>query len=442
MADYTDIYQIVNNVNKQITGQAAITAVDATTFVAVGNQILQGSTDNIYRAVANTWARTIWASRAYTSGVMRSVEVLEEAWGAVMRKVSFLPLDFEKSNNWNTDIDNTQLDDGASIDPFKIRKAKPVSFYFLGSKTLQSHITHFREELESALNSEAEFSQWYYAKMVEYYNDIETKDETERRLIVLNFMAGAFEMNSSVLDLTASYNTAHLTSYTREQLLTTYGADFRKWAAAEIRQATKSMQDRTALYHANVTGKTILRHTPKPFQKMLLLAPFMSHTETELYSELFNPDYLNLGVYEEVNFWQNPNSPAEINIKPKILDTSTGGAVDGTAQNIPYVVGLLYDVRALTICNKRRSAGNIYNPAGDYTNDYLHWLKRYNNDFTENHLLIVMSDGGNSGTKEAASIPEESFDPTNDGMPTPGTPEYADAANEITEEAASSKKKK
>lgn len=442
MADYTDIYQIVNDVNKQITGQAAITAVDATTFVAVGNQILQGSTDNIYRAIANTWARTIWASRAYTSGVMRSVEVLEEAWGAVMRKVSFLPLDFEKSNNWNTDIDTTQLDDGASIDPFKIRKAKPVSFYFQGSKTLQSHITHFRDELESALNSEGEFGQWYYAKMVEYYNDIETKDETERRLIVLNFMAGAFEMNSSVLDLTVSYNTAHLTSYTREQLLTTYGADFRKWAAAEIRQATKSMQDRTALYHANVTGKTLLRHTPKPFQKMLLLAPFMSHTETELYSELFNPDYLNLGVYEEVNFWQNPNSPAEINIKPKILDTSTGGAVDGTAQNIPYVVGLLYDVRALTICNKRRSAGNIYNPAGDYTNDYLHWLKRYNNDFTENHLLIVMSDGGNSGTKEAASIPEESFDPTNDGMPTPGTPEYAEAANEITEEAASSKKKK
>lgn len=433
MADYTDVYQIVNNVNKQITGQTALTAVDATTFVAVGNQIMQGSTDNIYRAVANTWSATLWAARAYVSGVMKSVEVVEEQWGAVMRKVSFLPLDFEKSNNWNTDIDNTQLDDGQSINPFPIRKAKPVSFYFQGSKTLQSHITHFRDELESALESPAQFDQWYYAKMVEYWNDMETKDETERRLIVLNFMAGAYDMSSSVLDLTVSYNSAHGTSHTRDDLLTTYGADFRKWAAAEIRQATKSMQDRTALFHANVTGQTILRHTPKDFQKMLLLAPFMSHTETELYSDLFNPEYLNLGVYEEVNYWQNPASPAEINIKPKILDTSTGAAADGNAVNLPYVVGLLYDVRALTICNKRRSSGNIYNPAGDYTNDYLHWLKRYNNDFTENHLLIIMSDGGNA--KEAPTIKEESFDPANDVMPTPGTDEYEKAASENTKKS-------
>lgn len=438
MADYTDIYQIVNNVNRQITGQSALQAVDTTSFIAVGNQIMQGTTDNIYRAIAGTWASTIWAARAYTSGVMKSVEVVEEFWGAVMRKISFLPLDFEASQNWNTDLSPTQLDDGNSINPFAIRKAKPVSFYFQGSKTLQSHISHFRDELEDALQSEAMFDSWYYAKMVEYYNDIETKDETERRLIVLNFMAGAYDMQSSVLDLTIAYNTAHGTAYTRDQLLTTYGSDFRRWAAAEIQQATKNMTDRTSLYHANVTGKTLLRHTPREFQKMLLLAPFMSHTEAELYSELFNPDYLNLGTYEEVNFWQNPNSPAEINIKPKVLDTTTGGSVDGNAVNLPYVVGLLYDVRALTICNKRRSAGNIYNPAGDYTNDYLHWLKRYNNDFTENHLLIIMSNGGTSVGSEAATISEESFNPENDEMPTPGSAEYNEAVNEVT----SGKKKK
>lgn len=428
MADYTDIYQIVNTVNKQITGQNALTAVDTTTFIAVGNQILQGTTDNIYRAIAGTWARTIWAARAYTSSVMRSVEVDEERWGAVMRKISFLPLDFEKSQNWNTDIDTTQLDDGNSINPFNIRKAKPVSFYFQGNKTLQSHITHFRNELESSLNSEREFGDWYYAKMVEYFNDIETKDETERRLIVLNFMAGANEMNSSVLDLTKEYNTEHLTSYTRSDLLTTYVDDFMKFAAEKIQVASKAMKDRTALYHANVTGKTLLRHTPKEFQKALMFTTFVTKAKAHVMSSVFNPEYLDIGTYEEVNFWQNPLSPAEINIKPKILDVATGAAVDGTAQNLPYVVGLIYDERALTISNKRRASGNIYNPAGDFTNDYLHWLKRYNNDFTENHLLIVMSDGGNSKTASKPSIPEETFDPTDDTM-NPADPE---AMEEIT----------
>ena len=155
---------------------------------------------------------------------------------------------------------------------------------------------------------------------------------------------------------------------------------------------------------------------------------FVTKAKAHVMSSVFNPEYLDIGTYEEVNFWQNPLSPAEINIKPKILDTSTGAAVDGTAQNIPYVVGLIYDERALTISNKRRASGNIYNPAGDFTNDYLHWLKRYNNDFTENHLLIIMSNGGNSKTVSAPSIPEETFDPTDDAM----NPTDPEAMEEIT----------
>ena len=143
---------------------------------------------------------------------------------------------------------------------------------------------------------------------------------------------------------------------------------------------------------------------------------FVTKAKAHVMSSVFNPEYLDIGTYEEVNYWQNPLSPAEINIKPKILDVATGAAVDGTAQNLPYVVGLIYDERALTIANKRRSAGNIFNPGGDYTNDYLHWLKRYNNDFTENHLLIIMSDGGNSKTVSESSIPVESFDPKDDVM--------------------------
>ena len=58
-----------------------------------------------------------------------------------------------------------------------------------------------------------------------------------------------------------------------------------------------------------------------------------------------------------------------------------------------------------------------------YMREYL-----YNNDFTENHLLIVMSNGGNSKTVSKPSIPEETFDPKDDAM-NPADPE---AMEEIT----------
>lgn len=399
MSDYTDIYGIINGVARQVTGREDIVAIDTQSFIAVGTMILDQSTDNIYRALTNSWERTYWASRPYVSSVMKSVEVDEERWGYIARKVSFEPLDMEKSQNWNTDLESDQLDDGKTINPFSIRKAKPVEFKFAGSKTLQSHITHFRDELESALQSEEEFGSWYYAKMVEYFNDIETKDEVERRLVVLNFMMGAILTNApgSIVDLTNEYNTAFGTSYTREQLLTTYGESFRKFASARMQMDSKRLKDRTARYHANVIGHTLLRHTPKEFQKMLILTSFITDAKAQVYSGLFNPEYLDIGTYEEVNFWQDPNSEAEVNIKPLYLNVADGSiARAGGNVNPKYVVGCLYDERALTVTNKRRSSGSIYNPASDSTNDFIHWLKRYNNDFTENHVVYWMSAGGDS----------------------------------------------
>ena len=65
-------------------------------------------------------------------------------------------------------------------------------------------------------------------------------------------------------------------------------------------------------------------------------------------------------------------------------------------------------------------------------------MKRYNNDFTENHLLIIMSNGGNSNTASNASIPEESFDPKDDVM----DPNDPAAMEEITTGETTGKKKK
>ena len=92
-------------------------------------------------------------------------------------------------------------------------------------------------------------------------------------------------------------------------------------------------------------------------------------------------------------------------MKPTYLDVSTGTqVVAGANVTVDYVVGLLFDEEALVISNKRENAASVINPAGNYTNDYIHWLKRYNNDFTENHILFILGAGGNAKetTKKAS----------------------------------------
>ena len=408
MSVYTDAYAAVNAIVKQLSGDGAIQAVDTSSFIAVGKMIMSYDTDNIYGAVTNTWARTIFSARKYESYRFRSVEVEDERWGEIARKISFMPLEMEASQNWNTDLTPTQLADGGSIDPFKIRKAKPVEFNFSGSVPLQSHITHFRDEMESALRNEEEFLTWYDAKMIEYYNDITQKDEAEREATVLNYIAGTYAMvndaPSCVVDLVASYNQHVNGSYTRAQILSTQFEPFLKWAAAEIQMYSKYMRDRTYLYHANVTGKELKRHTPDRNRKMIILSSFLAHAKAEVYSGLFNPDYLNLGSYEEINYWQNPSLPQSIEVKPAYLDVSDGSVEKADEKIVfDYLVGILWDEQGLVISNKRENAASIMNPAGNFTNDYIHWLKRYNNDYTENHIIFYLGAGGESkNTTKAA----------------------------------------
>lgn len=405
MSVFTDSYQIVNDVIEQLSGGKQIAAVDTTSFIAVGKAIMQYPTDNIYGALTDTWARTIFAARKYESYRFKSMVVDEERWGEIARKISFQSLELEASKNWNTDIAQTQLADDASIDPFKIRKAKPVEFNFSGSKPLQSHITHFRDELVNALRSEEEFMRWYDAKMIEYYNDITQKDEAEREMTALNFIAGTYAMASStpdcVVDLAAAYNIYFRTAYTRAQLLTTYFDSFMKWTAARIQLDSKKLKDRTYMYHANVTNKGLKRFTPTEKRKMIISTDFLSHAKAEVYSALFNPEYLDLGEYEEINYWQNPKNPTEINCKPAYLDVSDGSIETADeAVVFDYFVGILYDEDALVISNKRENSASIMNPSGNYVNDYIHWLKRYNNDFTENHIIYYIGVGGETN-KEA-----------------------------------------
>lgn len=405
MSVYVDAYSAVNDIIKQLSGDGAIQAVDTSTFIAVGQTIMTYATDNIYGACTNTWGRTIFSARAYESYRFKSVEVDEERWGDIARKISFMPLEMEASQNWNTDLTPNQLADGGSIDPFKIRKAKPVEFNFSGSVPMQSHITHFRDEMNDALRSEAEFMSWWDAKMIEYYNDITQKDEAEREATVLNYIGGTYAMINDaptcVVDLVASYNAHMGTAYTRAQILSTYFEPFLKWAAAEIQNYSKFMRDRTYLYHANVTGKELKRHTPDRNRKMIMLGSFLSHAKAEVYSGLFNPEYLNLGSYEEVNYWQNPAAKETVIVKPTYLNVTTGGKVSAqSAITIEYVVGLMFDEVGLVISNKRENAASILNPAGNYTNDYIHWLKRYNNDYSEGHILFILGAGGNAKTSK------------------------------------------
>lgn len=391
-----DVYALMNAVVSQATGRTDLAVVDTTTFASVGEIVLRTGTENTLNAISTVIGKTIFSVRPY-KGKLESLRVAQQRWGGQVRKIINLYDEAEKSDDWNTDVAQNALADGGSVDMYKIRKPKAVQLNFYGTKVLQKHITRFRDQLSLAFHNEDEFIRFIDSVMVEFSNEIELLNEAESRATLLNFMAGISSMGLTEVDLVAEYNNEYGTQYTRAQLLSTYIESFMKFVAAEIKIYSSRLTDMSTLYHANLTGyNKIMRHTPKERQKMVMYEPIFIKTQAEVYSGLFNPEYLDIGSFEGVNYWQSQSTPTAINVKPNILNVADGSSKNAeVAVELDYVLGILFDEEACGVMPQfDYSSTTPFNSAGGYYNMYMHW--RFNSycDYTENAVLFVMGEGG------------------------------------------------
>ena len=391
-----DAYQLINAISAQSVGVSGLTATDTSSFVKVAEAIMQTGLESTMNAIGYVLGRTIFSIRPYKSK-LASLERDPERFGMITRKITYLMKGASKSNNWNTQIDSTQLQDGASVDPFVINAPKTVQLCIPGAETLQTDYTVFKDQLRLAFSNESEFIRFWETVALHVMNMIELQKESKGRVVLCNFIAGKVALENGqqgVRDLVYDFNVAFNTSYTREQLLSTYASDFWKFVAAEIKNDSERMSDMTAYHHEHLTGyDPIIRHTPKDRQKLVVYGPAFNAEKAYVFSTLFNPQYLDIATTEEVTHWQSKDYPASINITPSILNTTTGEAnAASDPVEIPYVLGALFDEEALGIMPKFDSAGSIYNPYGEYTNMVWHWLYKSYCDYTENGIVYVLGD--------------------------------------------------
>lgn len=389
-----DAYTVINDLYKMATGRENLKAIDTSSFVAVGETMLRTGVEPTLKALSQWCGKTYFEMEKYRSGVFRSIIEDNERWGAVIREIITLSNDAEPSQDWNTDLNENQLEDGQSVDMYKINSPKVVELKFYGSKVLQSHITRFRDQLALAFSNEAEFLMFVSSYMTAYYNDIESRNEAKRRLTVLNFMAGISSLGTNEVDLVKAYNTDYGTELTRKQLLSPeHHKDFMAFVVSRVKKDSKKMQDRTTKYHMNLTGKDILRFTRPENQKLLMYTDFWVDSETQVLPEVFNDKYLKIADMELVNGWQEFDSPA-INITPNIIDANGVSEKAATSVNLSYVLGLLYDRRAMGVNNQwMYSATTPFNAAGGYYNIYDHYRFNAWNNFTHNAILYVLGEG-------------------------------------------------
>ena len=413
----TDCYQLINLIVKEATGQnASIQVVDSSSFVSVGETLLATGTENVLNAISRIIGRTFMAVRPYNAPLSLINPINSGLYTERMRKISFYSKDAQASGAFNTDLYTQHaagLDNGTnrvvsgSILPtgglpnmWEQNPAVPLELNFSGRDVWDDSITVYEVQLQNAFRSEQNFSEFMAGIMTEKGNDIESQKEAFNRMTLLNFMAGIVDMNIStqIVDLKSAFNTRFGVSYTSAQLLSTYLSEFTKFFVSTYKTISDRMKIRSKLYHWSPTktvggvSYSLLRHTPADRQRALLYGPLFNDAEAQVMSGIFNPEYLDIGRFERVQYWQNVNNPMAIDVTPAIPNKSNPATqTTGSRVQLDNVVGLLYDEDALMIDYQMDSAYSTPIESRKlYRNVWYHFSKNAINDYTENAVLFIL----------------------------------------------------
>lgn len=393
MATINQIYQIVNDSANAAIGASAITAIDTGTFVSLGDQILNSTTnkEGFYNALVDRIGRTVIAIRNYEPRE-RAVKRDEMEWGLVYQKISYKLKDATTNPSWETAQQENPFDLEVSTE------AVQKLFSKMGTWSYEDSIPDY--QLFTAFTNPNAMGAFIAGIYTNIANSMALAEEDTANLAVDTYMAGALIKGtpSQKRNLLEEYNAA-----SGEAAITTAQAlknpDFLKFASREINLVTKKMTKMSTMYNA----ESIPRHTPKDRMVVEVLAEFSTATASYLESDTYHDELVRLPNYEEVAYWQGVGTTngfddvSKINITNAELITESNAT--GTIEQ-SGIIAFVHDYDAVASIIYRRRSHSIYNPRSERYNIFEKADKGYAVDLSENGVVFYLAEPA----VEAASL--------------------------------------
>lgn len=382
---FNQVAQFLNAMVEQATGQSSIAPTNENEFVSVATTSLKQGYEPFMNSLSAVLNRTLFAVRPYNRK-FDGINVSEERFGAITRKVSYIDATFENDDKFD-------LVDGQSVDHYTVKKPKVVQLNFYGATIVGDHITIPTEQIDVAVTGSAQFAEFISGVMQNLSDRIEQKHEETARSTIRNFVAGKLDENDPdcIIHALSEYNKKTGLSLTAQTVYQpeNYSA-FIKWLNARLATACEMMTERSIKFHTNIAGKEVMRHTPMEMQKVYLYKPFQEEIKSMALSGLYHDSYITLTDFEGVNFWQSIDSPMAISSKATRLATD-GSLVETGEVNTNVLLGVIFDRDALGYTTiKHTIATTPLNARGLFYNTWYHFTDRYWNDFTENGIIILL----------------------------------------------------
>ena len=379
----TQIAEIVNEVNGEMTGTKAVENIDLNEVVETGTEILDSGDkmlDNYVRSLIDHIGKVVFVNRPYTGS---TPSVMMDSWeyGAILEKIQYEGVpDAEENDTWN-------LKDGQSYDPNVFHKPQVSAKFYSERRTFDVEMSFANRQVKSAFSNAPQVQAFFSMIETAISNGQTVKMDGLVNLTIANAIATVY--NNRVTRPAQYYPL--VTMYVAETGDSTVNSsnalvkpEFIRYASVTMRKVASRMKKFSTVFN---TGEKY-RHTPKDRLHLILHSDFVAVAEAYLYSDTFHKEYVQLPLADEVAFWQGSGEAFGWSDTSKLIVTPRGANEAVTVSNI---VGIFFDRDALGVTNIDRRVTSDYNAKGEFTNNWYKFDAGYFNDFNENVVVFTLN---------------------------------------------------
>lgn len=390
------IATILNEINKEYSGETAITAVneDLSNIVDVGQELTTETTDiakffeSYAKKIIDKVGKVVIVDRTYKS---TAPNIEKDAWeyGAVMEKIRVSVNELSDDTTWS-------LKRGDTPEQFEYQPAEMSAKYFDDYDVFKTQISLPEKTLQSAFKSARDMNRLISA----IENRIKMKLAISRdnliRRTINNLIAEKIAANQDI-NLLAMYNQQTGSTLTPDQAI--INASFLRYAVFQIMKYKKMLNEPSVLFG----DSDYVNFTPDADMKMILLDTFVSSSEVFMESDTYHNELVSLGKnYQTVPFWQGSGTDLSFPFGT-VSGINVKTASSGTTVQTSGIVGVIFDTDAAAVCMEDLQTTGIYVPNGRFYNYWYYVNARYMNDLSENVLVFTIRtpSTSNVGTKTA-----------------------------------------
>ena len=388
--DVTQVATLVNSVNSEIIGGSALLEENLSNVVDVGKAVFDATSyDKYVAALVDHIGKVIFVDRKY-SGELASLYRDNWEYGAVMEKVYVTDMPVAVEN------DTWKLTNGTSYDPNVFTQPSVAAKFYNKKTTFEVDLSIADIQVRSAFDSATQLNAFISMLMNAVDTAINIRLEGLAERVVNTLAANVFyddipdqdlgKTGTKAINLLKLYNDQFGTSVTVDDAL--YTPDFIRFASLVIARTCDRIKKPSVLFNCG----SLVRHTPRDMQHLVLLSDFKRCADSYLMSDTYHNEFVSLPLADSVPYWQGSGTDYGFDSISKIhMDIVDPTDDSKTVEvNISGVLGVLFDHWAGGITNDKRRVTQNYNAKAEFTNLFYKQDANYFVDLNENAVVFFI----------------------------------------------------